>query len=67
MTHEEVNGMYVGKHPLVSCFLKGVFNSCPPVTWDVDLILLYFKSLSENQELSFQALSHKFAELMGST
>ena len=41
MTHEEVDGTRVGQHPLVTRFLKGVFNSRPPApkyvaTWDVD-------------------------------
>ena len=30
MTHEEVDGTRVGQHPLVTRFLKGVFNSRPP-------------------------------------
>ena len=69
MTHEEADGTRVGQHPLVSRFLKGVFNSHPPaprysVTWDVDVVLSYLKSLPINSELSFQALSHKLAMLM---
>ena len=69
MTHDEIDGTRVGQHPLVSRFLKGVYNSRPPapkylVTWDVDMVLTYFRSLPDNQELSFQALSHKVAMLM---
>ena len=69
MTHKEVDGTRVGQHPLVSRFLKGVFNSRPPapkysVTWDVDVVLSYLKLLPKNQELSFQTLSHKLAMLM---
>lgn len=53
MTHEEVDGVHVGQHPLVSRFLKGVFNSrplCPKYTftWDVDTVLFYLNNLPDN-------------------
>ena len=69
MTHEEIDGTRIGQHPLVSRFLKGVFNNRPPApkyaaTWDVDVVLRYIKELPENDKLSFQALSHKLAMLM---
>ena len=56
MTHEEVDGTRVDQHLLLSRFLKGVFNSRPPapkysVTWDIDVVLSYIKSLPESQEL----------------
>ena len=69
MTHEEIDGSRIGQHPLVSRFLKGVFNSRPPTprytsTWDVDKVLLYIKSLPPNDKLSLTVLSHKLAMLM---
>ena len=69
MTHEEVDGTRIGQHPLVSRFLKGVFNCRPPVpkyscTWDVDIVLSYLKDLPDNESLPFQLLSHKVAMLM---
>ncbi|MCG8621291.1 MAG: hypothetical protein MJE68_04705, partial [Proteobacteria bacterium] len=69
MTHGEIDGTRVGQHPLVSRFLKGVFNIHSPapkyaVTWDVDVVLLYLRSLPDNQKVSFQLLSHKLAMLM---
>ena len=69
MTHDEIDGTRVGQHPLVSRFLKGVFNIRPPapkyaVTWDVDVVLSYLRSLPDNQKVSFQLLSHKLAMLM---
>ena len=69
MTHSEIDGTRVGQHPLVSRFLKGVFNSRPPTprysaTWDVDVVLTYLRGLPANPELSFQNLSHKLAMLM---
>ena len=69
MTHEEVDGIQVGQHPLVTRFLKGVFNSRPPApkysfTWNVDTVLVFLKSLPENNNLSLQQLSHKLVMLM---
>ena len=37
MTHEEVDGVRVGQHPMVSRFLKGVFNLRPPAPKYSDL------------------------------
>ena len=69
MTHSEVDSKRVGQHPLVSQFLKGVFNCCSPApkystTWDVDVVLYYLRTLPDNDNLSFQSLSHKVAILM---
>ena len=69
MTHEEVDGTRVGQHPMVSRFLKGVFNDRQPApkysqTWDVDVVLSFLKALPENDHLSFTQLSHKLAMLM---
>lgn len=69
MTHSEVDGKHVGEHPLVSRFLKGVFNCCPSkpkytTTWNMDVVLTYLKTLPENEDVSFQLFSHKVALLM---
>lgn len=69
MTHAEVDGVRVGQHPLVSRFLKGVFNSRPPAprytcTWDVGVVLTYLENSPENRDLTLQALTHKVAMLM---
>ena len=44
MTHEQVEGVPVGKHPLVSQLLKGIYNSRPlqprySTTWEVDIVV----------------------------
>ena len=72
MTHEEIDGTRIGQHPLVSRFLKGVFNQRPPTpkyscTWDVDIVLQYIRRLPRNEEHSFQSLSQKLAMLMALT
>ena len=72
MTHEEVDGVRVGQHPMVSRFLKGVYNLRPPApryatTWDVDIVLDYLNSLPDNESLSLQQLSHKLTMLLALT
>ena len=44
--HEKVDGMPVGKHPLVVEVMKGSFRDNPPVprftlTWDINIVLTY--------------------------
>ena len=69
MTHEEVDGVRIGQHSLVSHFLKGIYNCRPPqpkclATWDVDIVPDYIRTLPSNNELSFQQLTHKLVMLM---
>jgi len=69
MTHEHVEGIPVGKHPLVSQLLKGVYNQCPPQlryssTWDVDIVVRYLQSLGDNSSLPLKVLSQKLLLLM---
>jgi len=69
MTHEQVEGVPVGKHPLVSQLLKGIYNSRPPqprysTTWDVDIVVQYLQSLGDNASLPLKILSQKLLLLM---
>lgn len=64
--------MPVGQHPLVSRFLKGIFNSHPPTrkyttTWDMDIVFSHNRDMEDNNQLSFQLLAHKLAMLMALT
>ena len=68
MTHK-VNSVQVGQHPMVSHFLKGIFNNRPPTprhssTWDVDIVLNCIMNLPDKNKLSLQCVSHKLAMLM---
>ena len=63
------NGIAIGSHPLIVCFMKGVFERRPSLprytsTWDVNIVLSYIKSLSVNALLSLKDLSHKPACLL---
>ena len=69
MTHDEIDGTRIGQHPLVSRFLKGVYNTRPPtprypITWDVDVILTYMSTLLHNAELGQKYMSYKLAMLL---
>ena len=72
MTHGGIKGVPVGQHQLVSRFMRGVFNSRPPIprytsTWDVDVVLKHLAALPGNQELSLPMLTHKLAMLLALT
>ena len=69
MTHDHIEGTPIGKHPLVTRPLKGIYNSRPPqprysATWDVDVVIRYLKTMGENDTLSLKQLSQKLALLM---
>ena len=69
MTHVHIEGIPVGRHPLVSQLLKGMYNLCPPqppysTTWDVDIVIRYLQLLGSNDVLSLKALSQKLLFLM---
>lgn len=64
--HLKIDGFDVGKHPLVSRLMKGVFNRRPPLpkyttTWSVGTVLRYLRSLSHNSDMT---LTHKLATLL---
>ena len=49
MTHTNVDGIAVGRHPLVSRLLRGMFNFCPPSphythSWDVWVVANFLSS-----------------------
>ena len=51
MTHAPVDGCVIGSHPIVSRFMKGIFQLRMPtpkylVTWNVSVVLGYLKTLS---------------------
>ena len=69
MTHTPIDGVVVGKHPLVTRLMKGIFNRRPPqpryaLTWDVGRVLGHISSLGRNSDLSLKQLSHKLVVLL---
>ena len=64
-----IEGFQVGQHPLVSCLMKGVFNSRPPVktlvpTWSIRLVLEMIRSWGENSSLDLAVLTYKTVMLL---
>ena len=69
MTHERVEGVPIGQHPLVTRLMKGVYNLRLPkprytYTWDVDMVTQYIVGMGENTSLPLRQLSQKLALLM---
>ena len=71
MTHIylPLDGSLIGSHPLVSRFMKGVFQSRPPcprylATWDVSVVLSHLRSLSPKEDLSLKDVTFKLTMLM---
>ena len=69
MTHQPIDGVLVGKHPLICRSLKGIYNSRPPqpkfsTTWDVGKVLDYIRSLGPTGSLNLRQLTHKLAMLL---
>jgi hypothetical protein len=65
----QLNGKPAGQHPLVVRFVKACFNSRPQlskltVTWDVDIVLAYLKSLSPVKSIPMSLLTHKVVMLL---
>ena len=69
MTHDQVEGVPIGQHPLVTRLLKGVYNLRPPQprysdTWNVDMVIRHLQSLGSNSKLTLKVLGQKLALLM---
>ena len=62
----------IGAHPLVSKFMKGVFNMKPPKprymeVWDARIVLNYLRKLAPARTLSLQQLTLKVVVLIALT
>ena len=62
--HVGFQGLSVGMHPLVKQALKAAFRLKPPlpkyqITFDIEILFKYLKSLPPNECLSFKQLSYK--------
>ena len=68
-THIPLDGVQVGRHPLVSHLMKGVFHLRPPQPrytgrWDVTKVLQCLKTRGDTRSLSIKDLTHKLVMLM---
>ena len=70
--HPLMEGHSVGKHPIITKIMAGVFNERPPTpkynhTWDVNTVLHHFKAQEANDKLSIKELTHKLTMLLALT
>lgn len=68
-TLQGIEGVKIGKHPLVIRLLKGIYNRTPPTPrytgfWDVAAVVDYFVAMDVNEDLPFSILSRKCAMLL---
>ena len=54
----------LSEHPLVSRYLKGIYNRHPPLPkyvniWDISLLLRYYDNMDSNDNLQFKVLVKK--------
>ena len=67
-SHLPIDGSPIGSHPLISRFMKGIFELRPPqpslfTTWSVMTVLKYLKSLSPPEGLNLKQLTLKVVML----
>lgn len=65
----KIDGTDVGKHPLVSRFMKGIFQLRPTLSryneiWDVDVVFDYIRNMNCNEMLSLKQLTLKTVSLV---
>ena len=70
--HDPVDGVQLGSLPLVSRFMKDIFQLRPAkprvcTTWEVGPVLQYFSSLEPLEKLSLKVLSLKLTTLLALT
>ena len=70
--HDQVDGISIGKHPMICRVLKGAFNARPPLprytlTWSVETVLHYLESIGPSTSLSLKLLTFKLTMLLALT
>lgn len=64
-----IDGLSIGKHPMVSTLMRGIYNSNPPkpkysVTWDVETVVNFISSREEESTSDLLYLSCRTACLL---
>ena len=70
--HDPVDGLQLGSLPVVSRFMKGLFQLRPAIprtcsTWNVGHVLRYLSSLEPQEDLSLKVLTLKLTTLLALT
>lgn len=69
MTHAPCDGVVIGKHPLVSRLMKGIYNNRPPrarysFTWDVKEVLDHIRAWGPTEDLTLKKITLKLAMIL---
>ena len=70
--HDQVDGVTIGKHPLICRVHQGVFNTRPPLphytaTCTSQTVLCYLENIGPSSSLSLKYLSFKLTMLLALT
>ena len=70
--HDQVDGVTIGKHPMICRVHKGAFNARPPLprytaTWNVQTVLHYLENLGPSASLSLKPLTFTLTMLLALT
>ena len=70
--HENVDGVSIGQHPIITRLVKGIFNVRPPFprysnTWDVQIVLNFLQALGKSETLPLKTLTLKMVFLLAIT
>ena len=69
---DQVDGVAIGKHPMICRMLKGAIHARPPLphytaTWDVQTVKQYLESMGSTSSLSLKPLTFKLTMLLALT
>ena len=69
VTRPPVDVSVIGKHPIICCFMQGIFNSRPPkprysFVCDVNTVISYMDTMPPKEKLFLKDLSAKLVMLM---
>ena len=67
--HAPIEGVVIGKQPLIHSLIAGIFNRRPPkpkytFIWDVEQVLTYIKSLPLDNSICMKDLTQKLTTLL---
>ena len=72
VSHPDIDGMAIGKHPVITRFMQGIYNSRPSqprykFVWDVRIVVRHIKAMLPSEKLPLKELSWKLVTLLAIT
>ena len=61
VSHPDIDGMAIGKHPVITRFMQGIYNSRPSqprykFVWDVRIVVRHIKAMLPSEKLPLKEL-----------